>query len=111
MDDQRRDREGCEDGKSPRFDSKRLRASAVLVIAGLLLFVVAIPIRIEYPDSALPTWREAIGPLWFAAGPLIGAGLLNPFEMWAGGALIGFVAEVLLLLFLGTTLAGGLGGG
>jgi len=58
--------------------------------------------------SYTPLWRHhetlvscAFAAIWLGGGAMIGAGILNLFEMAAAGALIGFLVQAgILLLFL-----------
>jgi hypothetical protein len=78
----------------PRFSLKRLLASVTIISIGFMLLAA-----IRYSDNGYGAADiRTAGPLWFAGGAAIGAGVMTPFKRTAWGAKLGMIVQLGLIV-------------
>src|SRR5205809_896559 len=86
MDDQRTDREGWR-SIMPKYSLRRFMAIIILLSSGAAGCVIGC----KASDASLDPLPLTAAAGWLIGGPMIGAGILAPFNREWLGAIIGFV--------------------
>lgn len=90
--------------KSPKFSQERIMATSGLILGGL--FVLAWAIWFDGNAGADDPFRIA---LFFASGPILGAGVFMPFGRPLLGAVIGILTLIVLTFVFFSAVLHGLG--
>jgi hypothetical protein len=78
----------------PSFSVKRMFGSATTISVGIALLVAMSRCDNGYGGFDMRT----AGPLWFAGGAVIGAGIMIPYKCAMWGAKMGFKVQLALLM-------------
>jgi hypothetical protein len=88
----------------PRFSLKRLFASITLISIGIALLVAIPRFRIlisnEPGNFVYGDDMRIAGPLWFAGGAAIGAGIMVPYKRTLWGVKMGLKVQLALVLLM-----------